>query len=1192
MIADRRHIAGIAFALAALLGSTAARAQDGAGVVAEGSAEAAPRAVSPTGATAEQSGAVVSAEGLGRSMPRPDSLPAEVTAALPAFEQALSVYESEIREYRDTVARVVQTEYRYRRRQISDFYEGEIEESRVEERARRMDAIAQFELFLQRYPNNPQYTPDVLFRLAELHYERSVDEYNAADRDYDRRLARYERGIEATPPEPPRKDFRQSIAIFSDLIARFPAYRQADGAYYLLSICQEEMDDFDGALASMQTLVTQYPASAFAQETWLRIGEVYFDGAEFEVARSSYERALSYGESKWYDKILFKLGWSTYLLGEYDVAITRFADLLNYYEAEGDTSVQALREEAVQYFAVSLAEEDWDIDGARDADFLLPRLDRYLADRDLSWRIEVLDRLAQMLMDIERYEYAVQLYQRLLADYPLDRENPWRNEKIVLALQRSRQEDAAFAELGRLSQIYAMGTPWYSEQERLGNTEAMAYAESLARDGLLQSANRSYVEADALAAEASRTGDPAVEARAIEGYRFAARLYAQFLEQYPNVDEAYETRMYYAQALRFATQFEDAAEQFEAVRDSELSTEFREIAASLAVTSWENALQREIDGYRLEVRAWPAYQGVRRGEVAEVPPEDEPEPETDEMEAPREVLVIEPDPLPELSLRWVAAIDTYMAMGLEAEDDPDRGVRNLFAVGKLLYDYKDFEPARERFIGVLDACREINETAYAAAFLIESYAQANDTDGLRFWSQELDRRAACVPADLREALAADLDRLAMGELAQRAEQLVNEGRFEEAAREYSRLADEYADNASTAPLGLYNAGLIYEQNLKRFELAMEQFETLIERYPESEWVDPSLVRIAVNAKKFFDFERAIDTFLTLHERGFSDVALVEYPLLDASELLEFSQRYEEAARGYIEFVDEHPDDSRAAAVLYKAGTLYELAGLERQMLDTYERFRREYGRAPSTVLIDIDSAYIDTLYRTAKYYEGRGDSRNAQRYFGQVVSEFDARQPTSPEAKYAAGEVVYSGALADYERWDAITLGETVNQQRTGIQRRTEGVPAVMAAFDEVTTYGSADWTVCAFYMKGQTYQRFADVLIGLPMPDFGGNLDAEDEYMIMLTDITTPVEDAAIREWEIAYPVMQQLGVVNQCTRDTTRQLNRVRGEQYPLQEQGIVHGQRALFSPQGMLRAPVAEEPEDDGTAPVTEDPFGGAE
>ena len=67
-----------------------------------------------------------------------------------------------------------------------------------------------------------------------------------------------------------------------------------------------------------------------------------------------------------------------------------------------------------------------------------------------------------------------------------------------------------------------------------------------------------------------------------------------------------------------------------------------------------------------------------------------------------------------------------------------------------------------------------------------------------------------------------------------------------------------------------------------------------------------------------------------------------------------------------------------------------------------------------------------------------------------------------------------------------------------------------------------------------------------LPVPDFGDDLDAEDEYIFLIEDFASQYEDQAIAQWEIGYPIMQQLGVRNQCTIDMTAQLNRYRGADY----------------------------------------------
>ena len=45
-----------------------------------------------------------------------------------------------------------------------------------------------FEAFLLRYPNDKRWTPDAMFRLAELYYEKSAEEYLDADEAYKKAL--------------------------------------------------------------------------------------------------------------------------------------------------------------------------------------------------------------------------------------------------------------------------------------------------------------------------------------------------------------------------------------------------------------------------------------------------------------------------------------------------------------------------------------------------------------------------------------------------------------------------------------------------------------------------------------------------------------------------------------------------------------------------------------------------------------------------------------------------------------------------------------------------------------------------------------------------------------------------------------------------------------------------------------------
>jgi len=83
-----------------------------------------------------------------------------------------------------------------------------------EAKDRRRDAIAMFEAFLRRYPNDKRWTPEVLFRLAELYYEKSAEEFLDADEAYKKAID------SPTPPTtpPPKVDYTPTIALYKRLL--------------------------------------------------------------------------------------------------------------------------------------------------------------------------------------------------------------------------------------------------------------------------------------------------------------------------------------------------------------------------------------------------------------------------------------------------------------------------------------------------------------------------------------------------------------------------------------------------------------------------------------------------------------------------------------------------------------------------------------------------------------------------------------------------------------------------------------------------------------------------------------------------------------------------------------------------------------------------------------------------------------
>jgi TolA-binding protein len=314
----------------------------------ESAAPAAPESAAPASA-APDSGAPAGAPASGAPASAGTGDAQELGLQIEELTTEVARFAEESAEYRADGTRLIEHKYERRKREIKQRYNKVVEELQLEERRRRGDAISRFEEFLQRYPDNPRYTPDAMFRLAELHFERANDVYVTALERYDSEISAFDAGKSEVEPEEPTQDYGRTIDLFGELIRRWPRYRNIDGAYYLRGYCLLEMGKDEEALDQFRILVRTFPKSRFVPETWTRIGEYHFDKNELNEAISAYEKVLAFPDSTYFDKALYKLGWTHYLADQYDPAIKRFRQLIEFSDARVERTGEAgsdLRAEA------------------------------------------------------------------------------------------------------------------------------------------------------------------------------------------------------------------------------------------------------------------------------------------------------------------------------------------------------------------------------------------------------------------------------------------------------------------------------------------------------------------------------------------------------------------------------------------------------------------------------------------------------------------------------------------------------------------------------------------------------------------------------------------------------------------------------------------------------------------------------
>jgi tetratricopeptide (TPR) repeat protein len=1058
-------------------------------------------AVAPAQAAAPQKDAPAEAaprktqylEGLGRS--------AQEERLLREVSDALKRYEDEAREFKHEVQTLIEKKFEQRRGTVAGSYDRAMRELEEKERKERLEAIAQFERFLTQYPNDDRYTADVMFRLAELHYEKSSDEHLTAMRAYEDKVKALKEG--EPPPDEPQVSFAPSIALYQALIARFPDYGLVDSAYYLLGYCHEKQNDFDKSRAIYSKLISLYPTSKFATEAWVRIGEYYFDALNepeaLTKAAQAYEAAIRNRTHPLYDKALYKLGWTYYRMDRFEDAVARFLRLVDAYDAKAPSEAAGdLRDEALQYTAISFTDERWGSLEKAQETF------RRMGGRP--YEGEVYRRMGNVYFDQTQHPEAIAAYELVLQREPVAKDAPQLQQRIIQAYERDRKLAEAFRESEKLAKLYAPGTPWYERHKR--DRELINASQDLAEKSLYSTAIYHHQQA-LLFKQESKFEQAKAE------FDVATQAYATYLGRFPRTKNSYEMQFYHAECLYNSFHFAEAARAYVAVRDSTYDTRFQADAAFAAVLAWQRDVEAQVRQGKL-----PDLKPLRSADRGEQAP-------------------AAPIPLAEPEKGLVAAADTYVA--LYPKDEKSAGV--AYKAAELFYAHNAFPEARRRFEDIVKAYPRAEVAQFSTNLIVESYLITKDWAAVEDVSARLAANQDVI--DPSSPLHKDLMKFKLAGRFKRADALMKEGKHEAAAEKYIQLVDEepkheFADKA------LNNAAVSYEQ-ARRFDSALKLYERIFREYPASPLADAALFRVAVNAENSYDFEKAVVSYQRL---------VKEYPasknreaaLFNAARLLEGQQRYPEAAAAFRRYAELFPNAEDAPRNQFRAALISEKQQDWKGAIRALDDFVKAHGgKASQAELV------IDAKRRIGDAHGRLGNEAEAQAQYEAAAREFDRRglkAEAAPIAAEAAARARFQLAEATLKAFDRLRIGGKGKALENSFAAKRAGVKRVQDAYSEVFKYKRLEWTLAALYRRGYVLERFASTLIETPVPPDVTRLGEEAviAYQDLLAQQTTTLEDRAVESYAATLAEARKNRISNDWTKKTLESLHRFRPKEYPV--------------------------------------------
>ena len=1036
-------------------------------------------------------------------------------------------FEEVAKDYRDGIQALINYKYEERRRFVSESYEKPIAALEAQDRRERQDAIQQFEEFLVRYPDDPNYTPDAMFRLAELYYEKGSDEFNEALAGYREEVRRaIAEGRE--PPEEPQRDDSRSIALYRKLLSDFPGYRSLDAVQYLLAYSLGDSGRVEESTQAYTHLIERYPQSPYVPEAWVRLGDFWFDDlrpGSLRRAADAYSHMKAWPAHPLYARGLYKLGWTFYRLDDYEPAVDAFTKLLDaYVEASKKTGKPPSGDvwpEAIQYTAISFA--DMKGDGVARA----RQIFQSLGGRP--YEAEILERLGDILFDETRFEEAVAAYHEFLASAPLSPDAPKVQAKIVTAWQRDRRFDMEAKEREVLVAAYDEGGTWFEANR--GDRDLTRDTGQMVEKDLARAAAFHHVQAQGLKQQGRL-------AQAVEEYRAAAHAYGQYLKRFPHAKDAYDVAFNYADALYNSLDFEGAARTYAGVRDDPADDKHREEAGLSAVISWEGEVTRR----------------ERAGSLATLPvllSKDR----TDGA-LPRAI------PLEGVEENLVRDSDAYA----EAAPGGERAPAIAYKAGELFYAHNQFEEARCRFEDVVARWPDSPMAQYSANLIIESFLAVKDWAAV----EQSAARLQGLKVGKSGALAASLEEFKLGGRFNRAQELMDQGKYEQAAALYGALVSEdpghkFADKA------LYNAASCYER-ARRFESALRLYERLYADYPRSEFADDALFRVAYNSENTYDFEKAVDRYRLLVQK-YPGSRHHKDALYNEARSLENLQRYDAAAQAFAEYAQRYPKADDAARTQFHAALVYGKQKEWGKEVAALQDFTRRFARSKELDLL------VQAHLRMGLAYKELGNERAALQGYSAAVAEFkrhSLKPEASPAAAAAAAEAQFNLAEASFERYDRITLPATTNAKKLkqALNAKLAELKKVAPLYNEVKTYKRPDWTLAAFYRQAYMLERLAQTLYDAPVPPEFKRAGQEEylaAYQDQLAQFAQPYEEQAVQVYVQALGAAREFRVKNEWTKKIQESLARYRPREYP-----ILKDARGKMLLKDVSPAPMADSPD----------------
>jgi len=180
------------------------------------------------------------------------------------------------------------------------------------------DIRSAYENYLKHASKNDKSRINALTRLAELEFELSEEILKNSDNEALLQNRLYNEKLDRT------------ISLLSTSLEDYPGTKGNDKALYQLAKAYDQKGEMALSIATMEKLANGHPKSKHYIEVQFRLAEAAFSKKQYTVAEDKYTEVIGSRKNKvFFEKSLYKRGWSRFKQGFYTEAVDDFLQVVN-----------------------------------------------------------------------------------------------------------------------------------------------------------------------------------------------------------------------------------------------------------------------------------------------------------------------------------------------------------------------------------------------------------------------------------------------------------------------------------------------------------------------------------------------------------------------------------------------------------------------------------------------------------------------------------------------------------------------------------------------------------------------------------------------------------------------------------------------------------------------------------------------